>query len=182
MKGLIILANHFEDIEALGTIDLLRRAKITIDLVSVVDSRELTTQSGLKIEAEYLYQDIDLNDYDFLVIPGGKATFENNLSSLIVKNIVKHFNDKKQLIACICAAPMILGKYGYLNNLPYTCFPTCESEDFNGIYQQDKKVVVVNNYITSKAAGTTFEFSYEIIKYLLGETKAIEVLKNVYYL
>ena len=53
--------------------------------MSIVDSKKLTTQSGLKIEAEYLYQDIDLNDYDFLVIPGGKATFENNLSSSIVK-------------------------------------------------------------------------------------------------
>lgn len=182
MKGLIILANHFEDIEALATIDLLRRAKIQIDLVSIVGNKNLVTQSGIKLETEYLYEEIDLNDYEFLVIPGGKATFENNLSSEIVKKTVEHFNNKNQLIACICAAPMILGKYGYLNGLPYTCFPSCESEEFNGTYLKEEKVVVVNNYITSKAAGTTFEFAYEIIKYLIGEQAANETLKNVYYI
>lgn len=181
MKGLIILANHFEDIEALATIDLLRRAKIEIDLVSVVESNKLITQSNIKIETDLNYKDINLNDYEFLIIPGGKATFENNLSSPIVKNIVEHFNNKKQLIACICAAPMILGQMGYLKELPYVCFPSCEDDKFEGIYQKNKKVVVINNYITSKAAGTTFEFAYEIIKYLTNEELAQKTLNNVYY-
>ena len=181
MKGLIILANHFEDIEALATIDLLRRAKIQIDLVSVIDTNKLITQSNIKIETDLNYKDINLNDYEFLIIPGGKATFENNLSSPIVKNIVEYFNNKKQLIACICAAPMILGQMGYLKELPYVCFPSCEDDKFEGIYQKNKKVVVINNYITSKAAGTTFEFAYEIIKYLTNEELAQKTLNNVYY-
>ena len=66
MKGLILLANHFEDIEALATIDLLRRAKIEIDLVSVVESNKLITQSGIKIEADLNYKDINGNHINTL--------------------------------------------------------------------------------------------------------------------
>ena len=123
----------------------------------------------------------EILNYEFLIIPGGKATFENNLSSPIVKNIVEHFNNKKQLIACICAAPMILGQMGYLKELPYICFPSCEDDQFEGIYQENKKVIVVNNYITSKAAGTTFEFAYEITKYLRSESIANHIKEAVFY-
>lgn len=177
MKGLILLANHFEDVEAICTIDMLRRAKINIDLVSVTGNLELTTQSNLQIKAETLIENVDLNDYDFIVLPGGKAVFETHLESEKTNNAIAHFYNKNQLICAICAAPMVLSKY--LENKPFTCFPSCE-ENINGFYTKNN-VEVIGNIITSKAAGTTFEFSYEIIKYLLGEESAEKVLKNVYY-
>ena len=181
MKGLILFANHFEEVEAILTIDMLRRASISIDAVSITNSLELTTQQGLVVKADKLYQDVNLDDYDFLIIPGGKAVFETHLESSITKHCVEHFNKKNQLIACICAAPMILGKYGLLKNRDYVCFPSCENDSFEGRYIKDAKVVVVDNIITSKAAGTTFEFSYEIIKYLISEEKAKDILNKVYY-
>lgn len=180
MKGLIILANHFEDMEAIITIDILRRAHITIDLVSITSSLDLITQSLINIKADYLYQNIRLNDYDFVVFPGGKATFETNYQSKIVEETIDYFMNQNKLIACICAAPSLLGKKGYLKNLPYTCFPGCEKM-IEGIYQQDKKVVVTGNIITSKAAGTTLLFSYEIIKYLKGKDLADQIFANIYY-
>lgn len=81
MKGIILLANHFEDTEALVTIDLLRRAGITVDMVSIEKSVDLVTQYNLKIKAEFTVDQLNLNDYSFLIIPGGKAVILTHLSS-----------------------------------------------------------------------------------------------------
>lgn len=180
MKGLILLANHFEDVEALITIDMLRRAKIDIDLVSMNDTLEVITQSNIIIKADILYKEINLDDYSFLIIPGGKATFETHHNSLFTKKAVDKFYNNHQLIATICAAPSILGLMGLLDNKEYTCFPGCEEYMPKGILQ-NKDVVVGDNLITSKAAGTTFMFAYEIIKYLTNEEYALKVLNSVYY-
>ena len=82
VKGLILLANGFEDTEAITTIDILRRAKIELDLVSVSDNLEIMTQSKIMMKAEKLLKDLNLSEYDFLVIPGGGAVF-NVLSKLV---------------------------------------------------------------------------------------------------
>lgn len=181
MKGLILLADYFEDIEALATVDLLRRANINIDIVSITGKLELTTQSILKVKAEKLYEDIDLREYEFLVIPGGKAVFKTHLSSEITENCVKFFNQKHKLIACICAAPGILGKMGILDSMEYTCYPGCEQNMPVKNYLINEPVVVRNNIITSKAAGTTFLFASKIIEYLKGKEEAVKVLNSVYY-
>ena len=167
MKGIILLANHFEDTEALVTIDLLRRAGITVDMVSIEKSVDLVTQYNLKIKAEFTVDQLNLNDYSFLIIPGGKA--------------VNHFAKKNQLIATICAAPSVVGKLGYLKNKEFTCFPGFEEYVVDGIYLPNKNVVVSNNYITAKAAGATFDFAKEIIKYLTNEKTANKVINSVYY-
>ncbi len=180
MKGIILLANYFEDVEALITIDMLRRAKIQIDLISVTKELTLITQSNIKLSADYLLEDIEINEYDFLVIPGGKAVFETHLTSPITHKIVNRFNNQNKLIATICAAPGILGVMGLLDNKDFVCFPGCEDNIPNGNLQ-NKNVVVTKNLITSKAAGTTFEFAYEIIKYLTNKELADKVLHSVYY-
>lgn len=181
MKGIILLANYFEDVEALITIDILRRAKIEIDLVSMEKSLEVKTQSNIKIIADKLVSEISLSNYDFLIIPGGKAVFNTHLESSVTKNILDYFYNKNLLVASICAAPMVLGKYGYLEGKNFVCFPSCEEEIKNAILNSDKRVVVDSNIITSKAAGTTFDFAYEIVKYLKGKEEADKVLNSVYY-
>ena len=181
MKGIILLANHFEDTEALVTIDLLRRAGITVDMVSIEKSVDLVTQYNLKIKAEFTVDQLNLNDYSFLIIPGGKAVILTHLSSKITEDVVNHFAKKNQLIATICAAPSAVGKLGYLKNKEFTCFPGFEEYVVDGIYLPNKNVVVSNNYITAKAAGVTFDFAKEIIKYLTNEKTANKVINSVYY-
>lgn len=181
IKGLILLANEFEDIEGLGTIDLLRRANLSVDLVSITGNKEIITQSKIKITADKLVEEIDVNDYNFLIIPGGAAVKKTHLSSNITISIINTFMKKKQLIATICAAPSILGTNGYLKDKNYVCFPEFEKLVKGGNYQETKNVVVSDNIITSKAAGTTFNFAYEIIKYLKNEETAKQVLNSVFY-
>lgn len=177
MKGIILLADYFEDVEAICTIDMLRRAGIEIDLVSVTGSKNLVTQSNISLNSDKLIENVNLNDYSFVILPGGKATFKTHLESEITKNVLEHFYIKNKLIGAICAAPMVIAKY--LKGKKFTCFPSCE-DSIDGIYTSSK-VEVVDNIITSKAAGTTFEFAYEIIKYLKGEEEAKKVLNNVYF-
>lgn len=181
MRGLILFANYFEDIEALATIDLIRRAGIIIDTVSITGNIELTTQYNLKIKADKLIEDIQFNDYDFLIIPGGRAVKETHLHSQMTKKCVTHFYNKNQLIACICAAPSILGQMGLLEGVEFTCYPGCEDKMSKEYYLQEEKVVVRKNIITAKAAGAAFEFAYKIIEYLIDEATAKKVLHSIYY-
>lgn len=181
MKGMMLFANEFEDIEALGTLDLIRRAKIEIETVSITGDKVLLTQSKVNVLADKLIEEVNLDDYDFLIIPGGAAVMKTHLNSPITESVVNYFYNKNALIGCICAAPSILGKYGYLENKKFTCFPSFEKLVVGGTYLADAKVVVDGNIITSKAAGTTFEFAYEITKYLKSELIANHIKEAVFY-
>ena len=131
--------------------------------------------------ADKLIEEINLDDYDFLIIPGGAAVMKTHLNSPITESIAMYFYKKHALIGCICAAPSILGKYGMLEDKEYTCFPSFEKLVIGGTYLSDAKVVVSDNIITSKAAGTTFDFAYEIIKYLRSESIANHIREAVFY-
>lgn len=181
MKGIVLLANGFEDIEALATIDLLKRANIEVETVSVENTIEIKTQYNLCIKADKLYSEIKLEDYNFVILPGGKAVVETHLNSTITKQTITHFINNHQLVCAICAAPSVLGVLGYLKNKPYTCFPGFEEYIVDGINKTNEKVVVTDNIITSKAAGASFLFAYEIIKYLKDEAVANDVLNKIYY-
>lgn len=178
MKGLILLKNNFEDAEAIVTIDLIKRANILIDTVSCEDNLNVISKYGLEIKCSNHIDNLNLNDYSFLVIPGGSAVL-NHLEDEKTFKIINHFEQKKQLIAAICAAPSLLGKLGLLDNEEFTCFPSFENYS-KGTYLGNN-VVVKNNHITSKACGTVFEFAYEIVKYLKDEDAADRVFKEIYY-
>ncbi len=180
MKGIILLANNFEDAEAIVTIDLLKRASILVDTVSMYDNLLVKSKYGLNITCDKLFKDVKVSDYDFLIIPGGAAVMFH-LENIDTLSIVKEFEQSNKLIAAICAAPSILGKLGLLDNQEFVCFPSFEDYMPKGIYLENSKAITCKNHITSKAAGTVFNFAYEIIKYLISEEKAKEVFNEVYY-
>lgn len=180
MKGLMLFSKGFEESEALITVDLLRRANIQIDLVSLDKELNVYSSHNISINCEMKISQVNLKDYDFLVIPGGSAVFNTLINSFTVKSIVDYFINQHLLIAAICAAPMILGKYKYLKGKDYVCFPGCESDEFEANLV-NRNVALVDNIITAKAAGVTFEFAYEIIKYLKDEEAAKRVINSVYY-
>lgn len=138
MKGLILLADYFEDIEALATNDLLRRAKIATELVSMSNSRTVISQSGLKLQVRKLFSEIKLEEFDFLVIPGGKAVSLTHLDSKDTLQAINYFKDNNKLICAICAGPAVLGKYGLLDGKKYTCFPSYEKYAPKGKYLPKK--------------------------------------------
>lgn len=180
MKGMILLANGFEDMEMITTLDLLRRANIEVYTFAVKDEKRILSQSRVYYESDYLLKDACLEDYDFLVIPGGKAVF-NDLNSDVVNNVVMNFVNRDKLIASICAAPSILGKLGLLKDKNFTCFPSIEQEVIDGIYMKQSKVEIAGKYITSRSAGTAIEFALKIIEELIGIEEARRIQNVIYY-
>ena len=177
MKGIILLADYFEDTEAITTIDILRRADINIDIVSLC-GKSVTTQSGLLMECEYLFEDINYQEYDFLVIPGGKAVFKTLVNMDIINEVIDHFNRENKLIATICAAPFLPGRLGLFKDGKYTCFPGC-CEGVEG-RNTEEGVVVYKNLITGKAMGYTVDFALEIVRYLDNNAKASKIKKSIH--
>ena len=178
MKGLMILANGFEDVEAIATIDVLKRAHVNLTLANLHKSNEVTTSSNNKFVVETNLKELDYTSFDFLVLPGGKAVFNELDKSKLVEEIVKHFCDNKKLVCAICAAPLLIGKHGYFKDLEYTCFPGCNETITEGSLS-DKPVVVSNNYITARSMYYTCDFALEIVSMVKGNERAIEIAKQI---
>lgn len=140
----------------------------------------MISQSKVFYESDYLLSEAKLLDYDFLVIPGGKAVFKD-LSSPKIEEVVVNFAMRNKLIATICAAPTLLGKMGLLKNQNFTCFPSLEQEVIGGIYQKQAKVEQAGYFITSRSAGTAIEFALKIIEFLKGSQEAKRIQQVIYY-
>ncbi|CCV63860.1 Putative intracellular protease/amidase [Alteracholeplasma palmae J233] len=180
-KGLIVLFDNVEDSEALATRALLVRGEIQVDTATKNKNKQIRTAYGLSVNVEYLLDEINPLDYDFLLIPGGKYVEQIIESEKDLLKLMIEFNQKEKLIAAICAGPRFLGKLNLLENKNYTCYPGCELKINQGTYHKDQKVVIDSNIITARSAGVVIDFAYEIIKKLEGQEKASKVLKEIVY-
>ena len=115
MKVLCIVTNGFEEVEFVGTVGILRRGNVDIDIFSIHGSKAIG-RYGIEVSNLYNFKDIDVTKYDLLLIPGGPeyVEMENNMEFL---NIIKYFYNSNKYIAAICAGPTILGHLGILKNM-----------------------------------------------------------------
>lgn len=178
MHGLLLLANGFEDSEALTTRDVLIRAGIKITTASIHDDLYVRSSHGLLIKADLLLDGLNLfNEFDFLVLPGGGLGVNNLIISQKVLNTVMIFENQHKLIAAICAAPTILGKLNLLKGKNFTCFKGCEI-GVDGKYI-GTATCVVDNIITARSMFYSVDFALEIIKYLFNEDKKNQVYESL---
>lgn len=178
MKGLIILANGFEDTEALTTIDVLKRSGLEMITATPNDDLIVISQYQHQIIAQENLNNIDPRKFDFLVLPGGGAVNKVLHNLAMIPDLIHRFVQDDKLVAAICAAPSLLGKNGYLKGLNYVCFPGCESDDFGG-HLINQGVVVTDKIITAKSMYYTIDFALEIIRKLQGEVQMQKVLKGI---
>ena len=177
-KGLVLLTHYFEDTEGIGTIDILKRAGLELDIVSVTSELEIVTQCENRLLLKKTLHDCNLDDYDFLFIPGGKAVMMSLSKMDYVYNVITSFASNGRLVATICAAPMLVGKLGLFENRKFTCFPGCEA-GIRGKYTKES-IQVSDNFITGKSMAYSIEFGLEIVKYLLGKETYNKVKESVY--
>ena len=180
-KVAVFIADGSEEVEAITPVDLLRRAKVDVDVVSIMDSLEITASRNVKITADKLIGDISFDEYDLLVLPGGvKGTNNLNACEVLKENLVR-FNDQGKGIAAICAAPTVFAGLGLLNGKDSTCNPgfwdELKSKGANVI--EDSKVVVNGNIITSQAMGTSVDFGLALVGYLLDAEAEESLRKNI---
>lgn len=175
MTGLMILANGFEDTEALTTRDVLVRAGINVITCSISDSLEVKSSFGVYVKADELLKKIKTcEEYDFIILPGGGMGFKNLLGCEFLKAYLDEFVLHDKLVCAICAAPAILGLIGYLDNKKYTCFAGF-NKGFAGIFTGNE-VEIDGNFITARSMMYSIPFGLAIVEKLLGKEAKEKVL------
>ncbi len=179
-KVIILLADGLEEIEALTQVDYLRRVGIKIDMVSISNNITITGDHNIIFKAEKFLDNIDLNDYDGIIIPGGMAGVERLMESKETLKSIKYMNDNKKMIAAICAGPLVLDKAEVLSNRQFTCYTGIEKGILKGRHSK-KSSVVDENIITAAGPAYAQKFSFEIINYLLGKDKVKKLKEDILY-
>ncbi|MBE0700259.1 MAG: DJ-1/PfpI family protein [Acholeplasmataceae bacterium] len=181
MKGLLVLSHHIEDGEALTTRALLKRAGLDVVTITFENTLEITTAFGLKVMADAFATAVELDEYEFVVIPGGKYVAMVVNQDQNIKNLLKEFDKQQKLIAAICAGPRFLGQAGLLDGKPFTAYTGSEIDMPKGVYMPNRKAMTYEHIITARGAGAVYEFAYEIVKYLLGKEKAQALLDSILF-
>lgn len=170
-EAFIFLTDGFEEIEAIATIDILRRAEINVTAVSLSNQLEVTGGHNITVRADALFSEIDPEKGTILILPGGtvKINEHDGLKSLVAK-----FCAEGKLIAAICAAPMVLGGLGLLRGRRATAYPGFEKYIVGAEFVVDS-VVVDGNIITGRGPGLTMEFALQIVEMLCSKPNRDQV-------
>lgn len=169
MKLLMVFADGFEDTEAIATIDVLKRGNITVDAVSLMDTLSVKTKCGFCLVVDKLFKDINIAEYDGIIIPGGPGSFKLMPSMDNLTNVIHYFAKNNKLVASICAAPHLVGRLGYFKGLDFTVHPGFENQVIGGNYRSDLGVCKAKNFITAKSMYYSLEFGYAIYEYFNGD-------------
>ena len=179
-KVYVFLAEGFEEIEGLTVVDLLRRAKIDTEMVSVMEGRQITGSHGIKVTADSMFADVDFSDADLLVLPGGMPGTLNLGNHEGLCELLKKQYAEEKMIAAICAAPSVFGQLGLLEGRVATCYPGFE-EKLNGATVNEKTVVVDGHVVTAKGMGAAIDFSLKLIELLVDKETADAIGTGVIY-
>lgn len=174
----MFLADGFETVEALCPLDLIRRAGIDIKTVGIT-GKTVTSSHNIKIEADILPDEIG-EDIEMIILPGGLPGATRLDESEIVERYIEKAYESNSFICAICAAPMILGKRGYLKRKKATCYPGYEKY-LEGADCVDSKVVRDGKFITGRAMGSSTEFGLELITALKGKEISDEIKSKIHF-
>lgn len=178
MKVSVLLTEKFETVEAMAVIDLLRRACVDVETVSISDLKMVTSAQGISVMADFIFDEADFESTDVLFLPGGPG-HTLYMESPGVLELVKAHYAKNKRIAAICAAPVVLGELGLLEGKKAICFPGCEDKLHGAILQKAPvKTVTDGNITTSRGMGTAMDMGFELVSLLCGRDVADELWKT----
>ena len=168
-KVAVMLAQGFEEIEALTVVDVLRRANITCDMVGFEE--QVTGSHAIQVRADRVF-DGDLSEYDMIVLPGGmpgSAHLRDNEQLIAELQKCEQVGKK---VAAICAAPIVLNRAGLLKDKGFTCYDGVQEQIADGHYR--KETVVVDGHLTtSRGPATALAFAYNLVEQLGGDADAL---------
>lgn len=176
----VFLAEGFEEIEGLTVVDLLRRAKIETEMVSIMDKKQVKGSHGIEVTADSLFGENDYADAEMLVLPGGMpGTLNLGNHEGLCSLLKKHYAEEKEL-AAICAAPSVFGQLGFLNGRTATCYPGFEGK-LEGAVVCASKVAADGNITTAKGMGAAIDFSLKLIEQLADKETADKISESIIY-
>lgn len=179
-KSYLFLADGFEEIEALGTVDLLRRAGIEIETVSVNETLAVKGAHNIEVAADIMLKDCP-TEANIYIAPGGMPGSSNLAANARVCELLKQQSDKGGRVAAICAAPgVVLAPLGILDGYDATCYPGFEEALMaGGAFHKKQRVVVDRNVITANGPSSAIPFALSIIEALKGQDAADQVAAGI---
>ena len=176
----IFMADGCEEIEGLTVVDLVRRAGIEIEMISVSGEKNVTGSHKIAFQTDVSKADADFASYDGIVLPGGMPGTTQLMEDETVNRVIKEFAQDGKLVAAICAAPSVLGNAGLLEGKTATCYPGVEGK-LTGANFVTNSVAKDGNIITSRGLGTAIDFAAEIVAYLNGKIVADKLKTSIIY-
>jgi 4-methyl-5(b-hydroxyethyl)-thiazole monophosphate biosynthesis len=176
----MFLADGFEEVEALCPLDILRRAGLEVTTVGIGGKDVIRGAHGIIVHADIpdvMYRD---SNPDMLILPGGMPGSKNLDESRIVESALRAASRKGAILAAICAAPMVLGKRGYLEGKRAVCFPGFEEFLTGATVDETATVVRDGNIVTAKGMGAAFDFGLELVRSLKDDGTAEKIRDSVF--
>ena len=177
-KAIVFLAKGFEEMEATGTIDILRRGGVEVNIVTINSSREVTGAHGMVYLADQTLAEADCSTADALILPGGMPGATNLNACAPLRELLKAHYAQEKLIAAICAAPLVLVGLGFFQGRKATCYPGFE-EQLTGASVTGEAVEVDDHIITGRGPGLVFNFGLALVAYLQGIETADQVAEGM---
>ena len=172
-------ADGVEEVEALATLDVLRRAGLTVTTVGI-NNKTVKGPHGITF-----FADITLSEFEqehekceCVILPGGGVGTETLANSKTVCDFIKEVNDDGGLVCAICAAPSVLGRAGLLSGKNAVCYPGFEKYLYGANVKADR-VAVDGNIITARGMGVAVEFGLRIVAALCGDEAAEKIGKSI---
>lgn len=176
----LFLAEGFEEIEALAPLDILRRAGIEVETVSITDNQVVRGSHGVYVLADRILPALDWDDAEMIVLPGGLPGSTNlDACEELREGIMKLYGEGKPL-AAICAAPQVYGHLGILKGVRATCYPGVETELDGAVYTA-ARVEQDGQFITGNGPGAAMEFGYTIAESIKGKEVVLPLRKGMMY-
>ena len=187
----MLLADGFEEVEAFAPLDFLRRCGVAVETVCVSSlpafaSRGpiavvpgITGAHDVSVEVDRVVSAVDFSHCEMLILPGGMPGTKNLDEYPQMTEILHTVYENGGYLAAICAAPMVLGKRGYLQGKEAICYPGFESY-LEGATLSEMPVVVDGRVITARSAGVAWEFGYRLAEALVGTEQSEKVRKALF--
>lgn len=177
----VFFGTGYEEIEALTVVDLLRRAGIEVQCISIDNRKQVMGSHKINVEMDAGIGDVDFESLDMIVCPGGMPGTRNLEACDVLIEQIRSFYEKGKLIGAICAAPSIFGHMGLLKGRKACIFPGMEEELVGAEVVYDD-VVQSEHVITSRGMGTAIAFGLEIISSLIDKETAQNLGRKIVYI
>ena len=173
----VLLADGFEEVEAVAVIDVLRRAGIDT-VIAGLHSGPVSSARRVNIVPDTVIDAVKADDFDMLVLPGGQPGSDNLNADPRVRELVRSFAQKDKFTGAICAAPIVLASAGVLEGKHATSYPSYKDK-LGGARYEEKSVVVDGKVLTSRGAGTALTFGLAIVEKLMSREKAQKIKESM---
>jgi len=180
--ALFLLANGFEELEFIAPFDIFHRGGVTVKAATITSKKEVVGAHGVTVLADSLLQEFEDLSFDLLVLPGGGPGTQNLRESDSVKNLLLKSYEAGKQIAAICAAPKVLASVGILHNHFATSYPDNRADvEPHCKKYLDAPIVISENIITSRGAGTATEFGFCLLSLLTGFKVSTDVKSKMLF-